>query len=73
MPTSRLRERSECSLADPPAVDPPQHRGFGSRLIEHALPADLDGDVQLEFDPAGVRCTIEFVIENERRTQLRMY
>ncbi len=56
-----------------PAVDPPQHRGFGSRLIEHALPSDLDGDVQLEFDPAGVRCTIEFVIENERRTQLRTY
>lgn len=43
-----------------PPVEPPRRRGFGSRLLERALPADLTGRVNLEFPPKGVRCTIEF-------------
>jgi hypothetical protein len=27
---------------------------------------DLDGEVQLEFNPTGVRCSIAFTIEEER-------
>lgn len=42
-----------------PEVRPPERRGFGSRLIERSLAADLDGQVRLLFDPAGVVCTVE--------------
>lgn len=41
-----------------PEVAPPTRRGFGSRLVERALAADLDGHVQLQFPRTGVICTI---------------
>lgn len=37
-----------------PPVSPPARKGFGSRLLERGLKRDLDGDVELAFDPAGV-------------------
>jgi two-component sensor histidine kinase len=42
-----------------PPVTPPEHRGFGSRLIEQALGPDLGGEVRLAFEPTGVVCEIE--------------
>jgi PAS domain S-box-containing protein len=42
-----------------PAVAPPSSRGFGSRMIERALAAELGGKVELQFLPGGLRCTIE--------------
>ncbi len=41
-----------------PPVSPPTKRGFGSRLIERGLAADLGGSVRLEFPGTGVLCTI---------------
>ena len=41
-----------------PPVAPPDSRGFGSRLLERGLASDLGGQVELDFRPAGVRCTI---------------
>lgn len=41
-----------------PPVTPPAVRGFGSRLLERGLAHDLEGEVELEFEPAGVRCRI---------------
>jgi two-component sensor histidine kinase len=41
-----------------PQVEPPQRRGFGSRLIERGLAHELDGDVRMQFDLAGLICTI---------------
>ena len=41
-----------------PRVGPPSRRGFGSRLIETGLKRDLDGEVTLDFAPAGVVCTV---------------
>lgn len=41
-----------------PPVTPPSRRGFGSRMIERGIAAEMGGWVDLEFDPAGVRCTI---------------
>ncbi len=41
-----------------PPVTPPTRRGFGSRLIERGLAAELGGRVQLAYEPSGVRCTI---------------
>ena len=41
-----------------PNVSPPARRGFGTRLIEQGLAADLGGQVALEFAPEGLRCII---------------
>ena len=50
--TLRWRE-----LGGPP-VKPPTRRGFGSRLIERGLAAELRGGAQLDFAPAGLQCVI---------------
>jgi two-component sensor histidine kinase len=43
-----------------PPVKSPSRRGFGSRLIVSGLAHQLNGDVKLDFDPDGVRCSIAF-------------
>jgi two-component system CheB/CheR fusion protein len=42
-----------------PPVQPPNRRGFGSRLIERGLALELNGHARLEFEPSGVVCVIE--------------
>jgi len=42
-----------------PVVAAPARRGFGSRLIAEGLAFELDGEVALDFAPAGVSCTID--------------
>jgi PAS domain S-box-containing protein len=41
-----------------PPVRPPERRGFGSRIIELALPNELGGAVDLDYRPEGLRCLI---------------
>jgi PAS domain S-box-containing protein len=41
-----------------PAVAEPQQRGFGSKLIEGSIAAELGGSARLAFKPAGLRCEI---------------
>ncbi|MDU3047406.1 sensor histidine kinase, partial [Bradyrhizobium sp.] len=38
-----------------PAVSPPTHSGFGSRVISDMVRAGLDGMVDVDFAPAGLR------------------
>jgi len=38
-----------------PPVLPPKRRGFGSRLIERTLAGDTNGQVEISYDPSGVR------------------
>ena len=42
-----------------PAVMAPTQTGYGTRCIRSLIPYELGGAVDLVFDPAGVRCTIE--------------
>jgi PAS domain S-box-containing protein len=42
-----------------PPVSHPENRGFGSRLIERNLSADLGGTARLMFEPDGLHCIIE--------------
>jgi PAS domain S-box-containing protein len=42
-----------------PPVEPPRHKGFGFRMIERALAADLAGEAGIGFDPEGLVCRIE--------------
>jgi PAS domain S-box-containing protein len=41
-----------------PAVTAPARRGFGSRLVEQALPREMGGEAQLSFPAKGLRCRI---------------
>jgi two-component system CheB/CheR fusion protein len=49
-----------------PTVAPPQRRGFGTRMIEGALAAQLSGKVVIDFQPAGIVCTIDAPLEAVR-------
>ena len=42
-----------------PPVRRPPRRGFGSRMIEKALAAELGGQVRLNFEEGGVTCAID--------------
>jgi two-component system CheB/CheR fusion protein len=42
-----------------PVVEKPAHKGFGSRLIAESLAFELGGDVRMDFEPAGLRCTFD--------------
>jgi PAS domain S-box-containing protein len=43
-----------------PTVTKPSQRGFGSRLIEQNLAADLGGEVRIDYRPEGVFVAIAF-------------
>jgi two-component sensor histidine kinase len=42
-----------------PPVSPPARRGFGTRMIERGLAAELAGTAQIDFRANGVVCTLE--------------
>jgi PAS domain S-box-containing protein len=42
-----------------PSVTPPSRTGFGTRLIERGLAAELGGSVSLSYPPTGVVCTVD--------------
>jgi PAS domain S-box-containing protein len=41
-----------------PTVTQPKRKGFGSRLIERALAAELGGEVNVDYAESGLECTI---------------
>jgi two-component sensor histidine kinase len=45
-----------------PAVKPPSRRGFGTYLLENALPHETSGEVTLEYAPKGVRCAFSMPV-----------
>jgi PAS domain S-box-containing protein len=42
-----------------PDVHAPERRGFGTRMIERGLTAELGGEVRIDFAPDGLICTID--------------
>jgi two-component sensor histidine kinase len=42
-----------------PRVEAPSRRGFGSRMIERGLAAELGGTVRIDFQPDGIVCTVD--------------
>jgi two-component sensor histidine kinase len=42
-----------------PPVTAPTSRGFGTRLIQRGLAAELAGEARLVFDPAGLICVVD--------------
>jgi two-component sensor histidine kinase len=51
-----------------PSVSPPSRRGFGSRLIERGLAAEMEGRAVMRFEPGGLVCVIEAPLAGEART-----
>jgi len=43
---------------DGPPVTPPNRNGFGSQMIERGIPHELEGIAHLDYQAAGLRCTI---------------
>jgi two-component sensor histidine kinase len=41
-----------------PEVVAPTRKGFGARLVERGLAAQLGGEVQVAYEPSGVICTV---------------
>jgi PAS domain S-box-containing protein len=46
-----------------PVVRMPERRGFGSRFIEGSVESELQGSARLQFDPAGLACTIDIPLD----------
>ena len=46
-----------------PPVKRPTSTGFGSRMIERGLSAELQGEARIEFEVSGVVCTIDAPLE----------
>lgn len=42
-----------------PPVVPPTRKGFGSRLVQRVLAAELGGKVGVAYETSGVVCTID--------------
>lgn len=55
--------RLEWRELDGPPVVSPQHKGFGSRLIERGLAKELNGAAVIEYLPDGLHCAIEAQID----------
>ena len=43
-----------------PVVERGERTGFGMALLQRILPADMDGQVKVFFEPTGLRCRIVF-------------
>jgi two-component sensor histidine kinase len=44
---------------DGPPVQPPSHKGFGSRMIERLLAAEIGATIELTFAESGVCCVVK--------------
>jgi two-component sensor histidine kinase len=51
------------SGVDMPPAAVPKRKGYGSELIERALPYQLRAKTRLDFHPDGVRCAIEVPVQ----------
>ncbi len=47
-----------------PTVAVPERQGFGTRFIEGSVASELQGKARLDYDPAGLVCTMQIPIES---------
>jgi two-component system, chemotaxis family, CheB/CheR fusion protein len=50
-----------------PPVIPPTHKGFGSRLVQRVLAAELGGKVSVAYETSGVVCTIDAPMPDDNK------
>ncbi len=61
LPEGRRMDLTWREVGGPP-VSPPTRTGFGTRLIRRGLAAELNAAVDLDFQPAGLVCTLRAVL-----------
>lgn len=54
-----------------PTVHEPNHRSFGTRLIEHSFVKQLQGEARLSFEPSGVVCVLDIPVASLKPPQPR--
>jgi two-component sensor histidine kinase/PAS domain-containing protein len=64
---ARWREVLWEESGGPPIAGAPARRGFGTRLLERGLAAQIGGAVALDFAPSGLRCRIRLPAEDGPR------
>jgi len=57
---------------DGPLVHKPTRRGFGTKMIMSMFGSEAGWSVHLDFDPGGLRCTMQFRVEEEEREDVRL-
>lgn len=55
------------SEAGGPAVETPQHSGFGGKLLRSLIEGQLEGSLEQRWDSAGAQVTIRFPASPDRR------
>ncbi|MEQ8844168.1 MAG: PAS domain S-box protein [Phycisphaerales bacterium] len=58
------------SESNGPKVSEPERRGLGTALIKDAIRFELNGDVEIDFRPDGLRCNMTIDFEHARRRPL---
>jgi PAS domain S-box-containing protein len=59
----RAQLRIDWTETGGPPVEAPKRRGFGSRLIEGSIAAELGGSARLTYAPAGLTCAMTMPME----------
>jgi PAS domain S-box-containing protein len=47
-----------------PAVQPPDHRGFGARLLDRLFEQETNGEAKIDFAPEGLRCSMSLSLDD---------
>ncbi|BAM92375.1 putative sensor histidine kinase [Bradyrhizobium oligotrophicum S58] len=55
-----------------PLVRKPTRRGFGTKMIMAMFGSEAGWSVDLDFDPRGLRCTMQFRVGDEERNEVRL-
>jgi two-component sensor histidine kinase len=53
------------SESDGPPVRPPTRKGFGTQMIGSIFRSESGWSVQQDFDPAGLRCVLQFYLQEK--------
>jgi two-component sensor histidine kinase len=67
----RARVHLTWAESDGPLVQKPTRQGFGTRMIASIFGSSEGWSVNLDFDPAGLRCSMQFHPQDEDRTAAR--
>lgn len=62
-PSQRPLLRIEWRERGGPPVKVPERQGFGTRFIVGSVASELQGHAKLDYDPAGVVCTMEIPLD----------
>ncbi len=57
---------------DGPLVRKPTRRGFGTKMITSMFGSETGWSVNLDFDPGGLRCAMQFRVQDEGREEVRL-